>query len=211
MTTPAHDLARSRRMLTEDDVDLIIEAVNSLHNVSTLHVWDLGAGSGTTAAAVRQARWLSVRGTTVDISQEALDWSRKFMCNSWRWAEESFWDNRDPDWPRENPMSAYWQAIDEQNDVHWRWVLADSAKAMAFGAYRINLLLVDSSHEYEHTKSEIIIGNTRIAEDGLIWLHDYVGNYPGVTQAVDEEVASGRLEIIEQRGLGILCKYRHAG
>lgn len=74
--TTARELAASRLFLVEEDVDLIQELVGKFSDYPFLKVVDLGAGSGTTALSVLEAREPgSVLVTTVDISQENIDWA----------------------------------------------------------------------------------------------------------------------------------------
>lgn len=81
MSCPAHNLAVSRAFLREEDVDLIQEMVAMLPS-SFVRVVDLGAGSGTTALAVLCSRKENIQVITIDISQEALDWSQKAVENA---------------------------------------------------------------------------------------------------------------------------------
>lgn len=205
--TPAHGLARSRLFLLEEDVDLIVEAVHLLDYVpSPLIVYDLGAGSGTTAAAVIQTRTHGLQGTTVDISQENLDWSRKFVTQTWPPLDEFLWENPAPDFPPENPYRTYWSVDFIQPWVTWRWVKDDASHALAFGEMA-NLFLIDASHEYEETASELTLSAARSLPDHLVWMHDYRGDYPGVTRAVDEAIAKGFVSVVKEQGLGILLRH----
>ena len=68
-----------------------------------------------------------------------------------------------------------------------------------------DLVMIDTSHEYEHTKDELNAWIPRLNPGGYVWLHDYIG-YDGVKKAVDEFVETRRVNIIEQSGLGILVK-----
>lgn len=172
MTCPAHQLAETRRMLTADDVDLIRFAATMLAGAPV--VVDLGAGSGTTAAAVFAER-PEACVFTFDVDPEAVGWAERF--------------------------------VGSLGDVFWVGLVSDSAEAARiFADDTVDLLMIDSSHEYEQTVAEIAAWRPRMVRRGLVWFHDYVGEYPGVTRAVDEAVARGELEIIAQRGLGILTR-----
>lgn len=71
--TPAHRLAASRRFLTQEDVDDLIDIAVGLP--LNANVVDLGAGTGTTAIAMLQTR-PDIHVWTYDISAEAVDWAR---------------------------------------------------------------------------------------------------------------------------------------
>lgn len=193
MTTPAHDLARSRLMLTPSDVDLIQDAVRRLEHVKDLHVYDLGAGSGTTAAAVLSVRREHVHGTTLDIDQTNLDWSRTFITQTWPV------DSVAPETIPVPGYLAFWP-----DNVQWRWLLSNSIPSWKVKNRYVHLLLIDTSHDYEPTIGELTHWWPKMSPDGLVWLDDYT-TYPGVKQAVDEFVKEGVFEIIyyaEQSVLG---------
>jgi predicted O-methyltransferase YrrM len=170
MSCPAHELAVSRRMLDWEDVDLIQSMVGSLGEDP--RIADLGAGSGTTAAAIYAVRPLA-RVVTVDIVEENLDWASLFLknCNY----------SRD----------------------RWTALLSDSVEAAAsFEDGELDMLMIDTSHEYEPTVRELVAWLPKLRKQGLVWLHDYRGVYPGVTRAVNEAIADGRLVQADVRGLG---------
>lgn len=159
--------------LQQEDIDLIAQAVSML-KVDEPWVADLGAGSGTTAAAVFESN-PKAKIWTIDISKENLDWAG---------------------------------AIVDSMDMRDRWVALcmDSVAAAEFlGESQWDLVLIDTSHEYEHTKSELEAWRPKLSPGGLIWLHDYVG-YEGVTQAVDECVDIGTFSKVAAGGLGIILK-----
>ncbi len=66
MSCAAHGLAASRKMLVQEDVDLIREAVAMLPSDRVVQVVDLGLGSGTTALSVFAERLENVRVLSVD-------------------------------------------------------------------------------------------------------------------------------------------------
>lgn len=201
--TPAHELARTRLMLTVHDVDQIQWATKQLAHVRDLRVWDLGAGSGTTAAAVLSVRSHHVHGSTVDIDQQNLDWARKFLTNTW----PSGFVTQDP-----FPVDGTWMASFDPplENVQWRWINSDSVPTrFKVRNGSVNLLMIDTSHEYEATLAELRWWRAKVAHpDHFVWLDDY-STYPGVKQAVDELLDHGTLQLVEQdaRAQGILCKY----
>lgn len=80
--SPAHALAVSRRFLDWEDVDFIGELIGRFAKLPHITVVDLGAGSGTTALSVFEARPLrTVKVITVDISEENVEWARKAVEN----------------------------------------------------------------------------------------------------------------------------------
>lgn len=166
MTTPAHDLARSRLFLMVEDVDLIIGLVKTLPSRPVIA--DIGAGSGTTALAVLASN-AKAHIYTIDISQENIDWAEK--------------------------------AIDAYYTPYWFGICRDSVEAAElFNQDEFDMIMLDTSHEYEVTRKEILAWLPRLKDNGVFWLHDYIGS--DVKQAVDEAVESGLLELIEQHGLG---------
>jgi predicted O-methyltransferase YrrM len=176
MTCDAHALARSRAVLVEEDVDLIRDLVRSLADRTAIMVVDLGAGSGTTAAAVFAERPADVTVVTVDVDKQAIQWASRFIENI--------------------GVLDRWRGV--QGDA--------AAMGRAWPAsVPVDLVLLDASHEYEQTVAEIAAWRDVLRFGSPMWLHDYVG-YEGVRQAVDEAVARGDLRVIEQRGLGIAVK-----
>lgn len=173
MSCHAHALAASRGMLVAEDVDLIREMVASLPP-GPIRIVELGAGSGTTAGAVLVER-PDAYLWTIDISAEALDWADRFLAQS-------------------GLTTGAWH----------RWESDSVLAAASFDVSEsIDMLLIDSSHEYEHTVAELEAWLPLLRTGGgLIWLHDYAGAYPGVTRAVDEAEMRGEIELIDQRGLG---------
>lgn len=167
MTTPAHDLARSRMFLLVEDVDLIISLVQSLPEKPV--VADVGAGSGTTAMAVLGANE-GAKIFTIDINPENVDWA-------------------------EINLRAYY---DTKN---WQGVEADSLNAARLAADEyFDMVMLDTSHEYEATEQEIKAWLPKLKSGGVFWFHDYIGS--DVKRAVDEAAALGLLEKIDQMGLG---------
>lgn len=199
MTTPAHALARSRLMLTESDVDLIQYAVQELDDIRDLNVYDLGAGSGTSAAAVLSQRPDNLHGTTLDIDQENLDWSRKFVTGTWK----SSFVAQDHFPVEKTTMVSFDPPLE---NTQWRWILSRSVPSWKVRNRSIHLLLIDTSHEYDQTLEELTWWQPRMTERHFVWLDDYT-TYPGVRQAVNEWVAEGALEILECAEQSVLCRY----
>ena len=175
MSCPAHELAVSRRMLDWEDVDLIQDMARSL-GLEPMIV-DLGAGSGTTAAAIYAVRPLA-RVYTIDISEENLHWAQQFLTNC-------------------NYSLDRWAGI-QRDSVE---------AAASFENESLDMVLIDTTHEYEGTVAELAAWvpnlKPRIGPlGGLLWCHDYRGLYPGVTRAVDEAVVAGLIGRSEVRGLG---------
>lgn len=108
-----------------------------------------------------------------------------------------------------DPANLDWaQAIVRSMGTHLRWnpLMMDSVAAAAeFDPNRWDFVMIDTSHEYEHTKAELAAWLPRLNPGGLIWLHDYIG-YDGVKQAVDELLENGTLAQLDQSGLGILVR-----
>ena len=137
-----------------------------------IKVVDLGAGSGTTASAVYAER-PDANVWTVDHSAEAVGSAGQFLSNI---------------------------GVTEG----WSGFVGDSVEAAALFPTLppIDMLMIDTSHEYAPTVAELAAWLPMLRQGGIVWLHDYRGAYPGVTQAVDEAVARGEIELIAVRGLG---------
>ena len=86
MTCAAHNLASTRMLLTQDDVDLIRRTVARFPRAKPLVVVDLGAGSGTTAAAVFAER-PDAQVTTYDVYEVNVGWARLFIHNAFPLAD----------------------------------------------------------------------------------------------------------------------------
>lgn len=70
MSCPAHDLAASRKMLVQEDVDLIRKLVSKLPHDRDVVVVDLGLGSGTTALSVFAERTEKIHVYSYDNTDE---------------------------------------------------------------------------------------------------------------------------------------------
>ncbi len=60
----------------------------------------------------------------------------------------------------------------------------------------IDLVFLDANHEYEAVSRDFYVWATFVCESGLIAMHDTGGNWPGVTQFVNELLAAGTWEKI---------------
>lgn len=173
MTSYARQLAKSRQFLRVEDVDLIQEILKEFPEEYIIEVVELGAGSGTTTCALMEGRPTRMRLTTVDTSSENLDWAVRNVEAS------GLGKSGGVEWTLENQLS--WSA-----------------------ARYCNFLLVDAGHDYEDVKRDIdawIPAMPRFAE---VWFHDYSHeDYPGVRRAVDEAVASGKLQMRKDAGWGV--------
>ncbi len=60
----------------------------------------------------------------------------------------------------------------------------------------IHLLFLDANHEYQHVRWDFLAWSYHVHPEGLIAMHDTGGNWPGVTQFVNELLAAGEWEKI---------------
>ena len=172
MSCAAHDLAVSRRFLDWADVDLIREIVGKLADRPEINVVDLGVGSGTTAGAVFAERPAGLRVTSFDKDETNLHWSGVFITNIGHWQQ-------------------------------WSGLLMDSVDgSQAFQDETVDLLMLDTSHEYEPTVRELAAWLPKVKPDGWIWCHDFRGGYPGVTRAIDEAIERAEIATYKVEGLG---------
>lgn len=134
---------------------------------------DLGAGSGTTAGAVLAERTSNLLICTYDVSVDNMNWCEQFVKNI-------------------------------GGEKAWAGLVEDSVVASGLWEDRtVDMLMIDTSHEYEHTVQELRAWWPKLDAGAVVWCHDYRGGYPGVTQAVDEAVARGEYRKTKVRGLGI--------
>lgn len=68
-----------------------------------------------------------------------------------------------------------------------------------------DLIFIDSSHEYDQTRAEIMLWTHKCREGGVVSGHDYYSQeHPGVQQAVKEMVPEEKLRIFETaNGYGV--------
>ena len=170
----AHELAVRRRMLDWADVDLIQDTVRRLPANKTVKVVDLGAGSGTTSLAVLCTRSKRIEVLSVDIAQDMLDWAEEVVKDS-----------------------GYRKS--------WQPLLEDSVRAAELVEEEaVDFLMIDTVHEYEQASEELRAWLPKVSKGRYVWVHDYLGIYPGIAKAVAEKVLDGLLEQMEIRGLGWL-------
>lgn len=160
-------------MLLPEDVDLIQEMIRSLPE-RHVHVVDLGAGFGTTAVSVFTARPEKVTVWSID-----EDRSR-----TWRVAEAIDHLDHLPDW---------YVRMEDSCDAALSW------PAWSKGTV-IDMLMIDTSHEYEQTKLELERWLWYMRRGGLVWLHDFTSSYPGCVKAINEAVNEGLIAPTELRG-----------
>lgn len=72
-------------------------------------------------------------------------------------------------------------------DSNWKFLRGDDMD-IDFGE-ELDILFIDSSHQYKHTKNELEKYEPNVKNGGFIILHDTV-MFPGVTKAVDEFITS---------------------
>lgn len=78
------------------------------------------------------------------------------------------------------------------------WVINLPAEMVAQIWYDpIDLIFLDANHEYESVKNDFQKWEFCVKQDGLIAMHDTGGNWPGVTQFVNELLAAGEWEKID--------------
>lgn len=163
--------------LQPGDVDLIRRLAKELPpEPYPVLVYDLGAGSGTTALSVFSVRPTSIRVISVDIDKNAL---RATEANMVKYGHINRWQG-----------------------VHCRGDKAPQATALQFKT--VNMLMCDCTHDYASKQDELNTWFKYLAPGALIWIHEYAGYansiYPGVRIAVDEFVEAGKLIPIAVQG-----------
>jgi predicted O-methyltransferase YrrM len=56
---------------------------------------------------------------------------------------------------------------------------------------KIDFLFIDTDHSYEHLKKELLLYKNFMSENGIIVLHDYCDDYPGILKASEEILVAG--------------------
>jgi len=159
--SPARQVAISRRLCCVEDIDLLQEIIALDGPVITVII---GAGSGTMSLGFLEVRGSHQWLTSVDISQEALDWERKAWVAG-EWGE----------WPKRVSQ-----------------LCCDSSKADWTTLARIDCLIIDGDHSEEGVRKDLESWLPRMSEhNAVIMLHDYDATnapefYPGVKVAADE-------------------------
>lgn len=167
----ARTLAVNRLFLTVQDVDDIQNLVLALPPDS--NVLDCGAGSGTTALAVYEAR-PDVHIVTVDINATNIDWARKNLQAYIKDADLPHWSS--------------WQGRVDQIDVSG-WLHKDFA-----------LVLHDAGHSEEDVYGDIQHLRTIVAPGTKLWVHDFspmpgVGYEEGVSRAILRLLSDGLIDL----------------
>jgi len=78
-------------------------------------------------------------------------------------------------------------------------------------ARQIAFLFIDGLHDYESVSEDFRTFSVWLEPDGLVALHDYSKQFPGVVRLVDEAVASGKFEKTGQRGALVVLKRAPVG
>ena len=87
---------------------------------------------------------------------------------------------------------------DELKDFPITFLNGESVEiAETFADEIIDFLFLDGDHEYESVKKDIEVWLPKVEKGGMVCFHDY-NSWKGVTQAVDEVMASGLLQKIYQ-------------
>lgn len=151
-------------------------------------VVDLGVGSGTTAMAVLCRR--------ADLQIYSVDKNPAMFRRATKYLEDA-----------KVPLD------------NWRKIELDSVQAAErFLDASVSFVLLDTTHTYEGTATEIQAWLPKLTPGGLFWFHDYDAEhapdpprdpqffYPGVKRAVDEAVASGQLVFQRRHGWSALTR-----
>lgn len=87
----------------------------------------------------------------------------------------------------------------------WSGYVADAADAAeAYAPGSMPLVLLDTSHEYEPTVRELAAWLPKLSAEGMLWCHDYEGEYDGCRRAIDEAIDEGLCTPGAKAGLGIV-------
>jgi glycosyltransferase involved in cell wall biosynthesis len=96
---------------------------------------------------------------------------------------------------------------------YWTLVVRDDLELAEEFSDEIDLLMIDTSHSYEQTKSELESWGRKVANGGLIVIHDTV-SFPeqnlAIWEFLDSYPLSGYIEHKNCNGLGIIIKIMHS-
>lgn len=192
----ARQLAASRMYLMEEDVATIQRIVGLPALAKTpLRVVDLGAGSGTTALAVFDRR-RDAHVITVDNDLANIHWAEKAVRAAYPLAS---WLGVEVDAANASEvLSAAIELTDTHNLVGWQ------------NARPVDVLLHDASHERDHVLADLRAWWPLLAEEAIVWVHDYFDPpeawgqppSPGVREAVHQLISDGRYSTYITNGWG---------
>ena len=98
-------------------------------------------------------------------------------------------------------------------DSYWTFMIGDDRNLLPnFLENSMDMIFVDTSHQYEHTLMELRLCDRILRKDGVILLHDTVGrDYPDVMKAVsvflrEQQEKYVFKELGSRYGLGMLTK-----
>ena len=189
--SPAHELARSRRMLTVEDVDLIGSVVRAIPEGEYAIIIDLGEGSGTTALAALCARPERLRVFSFYTDKETRDSAQEAIANA------GFRDQ--------------WRGFELAGHLGVRyWEVARRRVERVEGWIGVDVLLHNVDHEEGDIARDIRAWAPKLIPGAGIWIHDYgdapddwgTKPYPRVRGAVDGLVTEGILKPGEIAGMG---------
>ncbi len=173
-------------MLQPEDVTLIQRQVMSLPADRDVMVIDLGAGTGSTALAVANARQSGIRIISIDVNQACLDAAQAAL----------------------RTVPGF--------DVDKQWLgirsRSDAVPAVYIDNCGVDLLMCDATHDYASQQDELNAWFGWLNSNCLLWIHEYHGYahglYPGVKQAVDEFIAAGLFETIAVDGWSWIGEFK---
>ena len=161
--------------LQPEDIDLIKKLAQQLPPFPVL-VYDLGAGSGTTALSVFTMRPHNITVVSVDIDKNALRVTEENMV--------------------QYGFREHWHGVKSRGDK--------APQAMGLQFKSVNMLMCDCTHDYASKHDELSLWLKYLVPGAFIWIHEYAGYansiYPGVRLAVDEFVAEGKIVPISVQG-----------
>uniref|UniRef100_A0A6M3XY91 Putative methyltransferase n=1 Tax=viral metagenome TaxID=1070528 RepID=A0A6M3XY91_9ZZZZ len=67
---------------------------------------------------------------------------------------------------------------------YWTFIQMDDRDFAGFWNRKVDMLFIDTSHQYEHTLFELELYSKFVGENGVIYLHDTISHKEGVMQAI---------------------------
>jgi hypothetical protein len=79
------------------------------------------------------------------------------------------------------------------------FIVRDACDAAGYMAGPLDFVYIDSNHQYEHVKDDLVTYYWMLKGDGLLCGHDFWSDYPGVIRAVSEFSVHNHLKLLVER------------
>ena len=83
--------------------------------------------------------------------------------------------------------------VEGYNVIPHQMTSLQAARMFAEQGLTFDMIFIDASHDYENVKNDILAWAPLLTEGGIFCGHDYNPGWPGVRQAVDENISNFRV------------------